>query len=171
MSNIIQFNYRRHWKHKVWPYLTMPLVRWSVEIGMKLYDPTWSWDDGPHAIGKGALNGQRVRKDKLSWYQPWGRCHYISFFSCALGVINYPELDWQFLSGPCHTVPVGSANGEPRVVMDILLFKEQTAEESIAFAQYVPPGREPDDSPQWAALFAAYAGKLVPVLRNWVRGC
>ena len=39
----------------------------------------------------------------------------------AIGVINYPKLRWKFVSGRCHTVPVGyDENGQPRVVMDIL---------------------------------------------------
>jgi hypothetical protein len=77
-NKLIQFNWSRHWKRKVEPYLDQPLVRASVELGMKLYDPEWTWEDGPHAIGRGGWNGQRVVKGKLSWYQPWHRCHWIS---------------------------------------------------------------------------------------------
>src|SRR5262245_12637423 len=92
MSNVIQFDWRQHWKERVEPHLGLPLVRRSVEVGMKLYDPAWTWEDGPHAIGRGRCNGQRVVRGKLSWYQPWGRCHWISFCACAIGVLNYPEL-------------------------------------------------------------------------------
>src|SRR5471032_2360603 len=105
-------------------------------MGMTLYEENWTWEDGPHAVGRGRWNGQRVIKNKLSWYQPWGRCHWISFFGCAIGVLNHPELDWHFISGHCHTVPVGSRNGEDRVVMDILNFSGMTAEESITHARF-----------------------------------
>jgi hypothetical protein len=166
MSNIIQFDWSRHWKRKVEPHLDIPLVRASVEIGMEDYDPAWSWEDGPHAIGRGWLNGQRVVKNKLSWYQPWGRCHWISFFACAIGVLNYPELDWDFITGHCHTVPVGSRRGEHRVVMDILNFKRMTAEESIAFAHFVPPNPRESDMEGWPEAFANYIQNVVPKLRK-----
>ena len=53
----------------------------------------------------------------------------------AIGVINYPKLRWKFVPGRCHTVPVGyDENGQARVVMDILLFEDMTADESIRFA-------------------------------------
>jgi hypothetical protein len=161
---IIQFDWSRHWKKKVVPHLGQPLVRLSVEVAMKACDPTWTWDDGPHAIGCGFMNSQRVIPGKLSWYQPWRRAHWISFFSYAIGVLNYPELDWQFISGDCHTVPVGSWNGEHKVVMDILHFKSHSAEDSIALAERMNP-----DEPQgkgWPEMFASYIEKVVPKLRK-----
>lgn len=166
MSKIVQFDWRQHWRKRVEPHLHLPLVRASVEIGMKLLEPSWTWDEGPHSVGRGMLNGQRVTKNKLSWYQPWGRCHWISFFACAIGVINYPELDWQFISGHCHTVPVGSRNGENKVVMDILNFKTMTAEESIALARLVPPGMTTPDAGCWPECFAYYLTNIVPALRD-----
>jgi hypothetical protein len=162
LSKIVQFDWSRHWMKKVEPYLDLPLVRLSVEMGMRLHDRNWSWEDGPHSIGRGSLNGQRVIKNKLSWYQPWGRCHWISFFACAIGVLNYPELDWQFLSGKCHTIPVGSRGGEYRVVMDILNFKQMTAEASIAHASIADHDRDPN----WERVFALYLENIVPALRK-----
>lgn len=167
-GEIIQFNWRRHWRTKVEPYLDLPLVRGSVECAMKSYDRNWTWDDVPHAIGRGWLNGQRVVKGKLSWYQPWGRCHSISFFACAIGVLNYSDLDWQFVSGLCHTVPVGSQAGVDRVVMDILNFERMTAEESIALAQRTGPGAE-GDAASWSKVFTWYLDKVVPRLRELAR--
>lgn len=161
-GKIVQFDWSRHWKKKVEPYLDLPLVRLSVEMGMRLYDRNWTWEDGPHAIGRGALNGQRVIKHKLSWYQPWGRCHWISFFACAIGVLNHPELDWQFVSGKCHTVAVGSRGGEYRVVMDILNFKDMTAEASIAHASILDQDRDPN----WERAFTLYLEGIVPLLRK-----
>jgi hypothetical protein len=165
MSRVIQFDWSRRWKKNVEPYLGIPLVRASVELGMKDYEPTWTWEEGPHAIGRGDINGQRVTKNKLSWYQPWGRCHWISFFACGIGVLNYPELEWEFITGHCHTVPVGSRGGEHRVVMDILNFKMMTAERSIAHAQYLPPGVEPQGN-GWKEVFATYVQKWVPAFRE-----
>lgn len=72
---------------------------------------------------------------KLSWYRPWGMCHWIAYFSMSIGVLNYPDLDWRFLAGDLHTVPVGYEGGNPKVVMDILLFDRMTAQESIALTQ------------------------------------
>ncbi len=166
MNTIIQFDWSRHWKKKVEPHLGNPLVRASVEMWMRELEPTWTWEDGPHAVGRGKWNGQRVTKYKLSWYQPWGRCHWISYFSCAIGVLNYPELDWHFISGHCHTVPVGSWNGEHRVIMDILNFKTLTAEESIALAQRTFPDRPELDGAGWSESFASYIETVVPKLRE-----
>jgi hypothetical protein len=171
-GKLIQFDWSRRWKRDVVPYLDLLLVRASVEMGMALYDSNWTWEDGPHAIGRGDLNGQRVFKNKLSWYQPWGRCHWISFFACAIGVLNYPDLDWQFVSGHCHTVVVGSHNEECRVVLDILNYKGWTGERSIAHARYIPLGLQAEDNPGWAMMFGYYLGKFVPKLREWAyRNC
>jgi hypothetical protein len=145
-------------------------VRASVEMGMKDLDPAWTWEDGPHAVGRGRWNGQRVTKNKLSWYQPWGRCHWISFFSCAIGVLDFPELDWHFISGHCHTVPVGSWNGEQRVVMDILNFKRMTAEESINLAQRILPERPELEGSGWNEWFSCFIEKAVPRLRELTQG-
>ena len=137
---------------------------------MMLFDSAWTWMDGPHAIGRGRWNGQRVTKNKLSWYQPWGRCHWISFFLCAIGVLNYAELDWHFISGHCHTVPVGSWNGEHRVVMDILNFKCMTAKESINLAQHFIPERPELEGSDWKELFGFYIENVVPKLRELAQG-
>jgi hypothetical protein len=161
-----QFNWCRKWKKQVEPHLNDELVKFSVEMGMRLFDPEWSWDEGPYSIGRIDPEQQRVVKNKLSWYQPSGRCHWISFFSCAIGVFNYPDHAWQFVSGPCHTVPVGSMNGEHKVVMDILHFKRMTAEQSISHARLIPPGREISDDGRWAELFKCYIDNFVPKLRR-----
>jgi hypothetical protein len=146
----VQFNWRRHWSKKVAPYLHDPLVQLALDLGMRLLDPSWQSGDAPceyGAIGFGrairddagnliALHWRRIVKGKLSWYQPLARCHYIAFFAMAIGVLNYPDLDWRFVSGDLHTVPVGyDDQGNPRVVMDILLFDHMTADESIAQTQ------------------------------------
>jgi hypothetical protein len=75
-----------------------------------------------------------------SWYLPWGCCHWIAFFSMAIGVLNNPRLDWRFVSGDLHTVPVGyGPDGKPAVVMDILLFEGMSAEQSLALG--LPQGK------------------------------
>ena len=71
-------------------------------------------------------------KGKLSWYQPVGRCHWIVFFSYVIGMLNYPELRWDIVTGDIHTVAVGFDEEENATfVMDILLFEGRTAEESL----------------------------------------
>ena len=49
----------------------------------------------------------------------------------------YPELDWGFITSEAHTVVVGYFNDwqRPVWVMDILLFKENTAQKSLDFVQ------------------------------------
>jgi hypothetical protein len=61
--------------------------------------------------------------------------------------------------------PVGSRNGEPRVVMDILSYKSLTAEEAIAHAQLILPDRPEADAGVWASPFASYIEGVVPSLR------
>jgi hypothetical protein len=173
MQRIVQFNWGRNWKQRVEPHLKLLPVELSVQTGMELFDPCWKWEDGPHSIGCGGGNYQVVRKYKLSWYQPWARCHWISFFACAIGVLNYPDLDWDFISSDRHTVPVGSRDGEIKVVMDILNFKTMTAEESIAVAKGTP-SYVFDPEADWRMHFAFFRQVYVPGLRELApkrRGC
>jgi hypothetical protein len=125
----------------------------------------WKWRDGPYSIGDDP-DKRRVVKGKLSWYQPLRRCHNISLFACAIGVLNYPQLDWQFICGGLHTVPVGSANGEYKVVVDILNFKNLTAQESIDFAQETGPEQAPD---YLKNFLAHYIADTVPLLREMAK--
>ena len=134
-AKIIQFNWRRNWSRRVAPHLDHELVQASLELGMMMLDPNWQRGDPPFVLGAIPCDRTRVVPGKLSWYQVWSRCHWIAFFSMAIGVLNYPELDWRFVSGDLHTVPVGyGPDGSPKVVMDILLFDSMTAQESIAQA-------------------------------------
>jgi len=133
-KKLVQFNWRRHWKKKVEPHLNNKMVQAALDLGMRLYDGTWQSGDPPYLIG--AIGPGRIVKGKLSWYRPLGRCHYIAFFSMAIGVLNYPDLEWRFVSGDLHTVPVGyDEDGRPRVVMDILWFDFMSVENSITFAE------------------------------------
>jgi len=78
----------------------------------------------------------------------------------AIGVINYPKLRWKFVSGRCHTVPVGyDKNRHPRVVMDILLFDDMTADESIEFALLRKHSAK-------QILFIGFATEVVPAIRE-----
>ena len=160
----IQFNWRRHWSKKVAPHLKKEIVQECLDWGMTLYDREWKRGDPPFAMGAIPLRRTRIVPGKLTWYQPWCRCHWIAFFSMAIGVLNYPHLDWRFASGGRHTVPVGyGADGEPEVVMDILRFDAKTAEESIAATQEkVDP---PDVVAAWDQTFRAFISEKVPVLR------
>lgn len=164
MAKVIQFNWRRHWSKKVVPNLDKELVQASLDFGMRMLDPQWKRGDPPYLLGAISLDGGRVIPGKLSWYQPWNRCHWIAFFSMAIGVLNYPDLEWRFISGYLHTVPVGfGADGQPKVVMDILLFEIMEAEESIDHASEqrhdTPEGKE------WNRACHLFVHHMVPRLR------
>lgn len=132
-----QFDFARNWRKRVSPHLDKPDVVRALHLGMGLLDISYRPGDLPWLLGRGPLNGQRAREGNLSWYQPWGRCHHIAPFSWAVGREVFPDLKWGFLSGETHTIPVGYRQEweQPELVMDILLFRERTAEESLAFAK------------------------------------
>jgi hypothetical protein len=75
-----------------------------------------------------------------------------------------PRLDWRFVSGDLHTVPVGcGADGHPEVVMDILFFEGMTAEQSLALAT-----EEVTSAPAaqgWDEGFQMFTSTMVPALR------
>ncbi len=154
----IQFDWQKHWEKKVKPYLNHPCVQFSLNLGMHMVAPTWKPGDPPYRLGDDGP--ARAQKGTLAWYQPCRQCHGIAFFAMAIGVINYPKLRWKFVSGRCHTVPVGyDESGQARVVMDILLFEDMTAEESIRFAllRKHSAGQK---------LFTGFATKVVPAIRE-----
>jgi hypothetical protein len=180
-ERVIQFNWRRHWKKKVEPYLNCDLVQFSLDFGMHLLDSSWQSGDAPYRLGgirlrlsrKGNDGGQwvpeRVVQGKLSWYSPRGRCHWIAFFAMAIGVLNYPELDWRFVSGELHTVPVGfDANGKPHVVMDILLFDKFSGAESIANTRRkaVNGATSKRARSQWDKLYGQFVEHVVLAIRT-----
>ena len=77
------------------------------------------------AIGEQGPNAARFRI---------GAAHEIAPCCWALARTAYPELEWGFVSCTRHTVIVGH-RGDPEHpvwVMDILLFRDLTAEESLA---------------------------------------
>jgi hypothetical protein len=113
----------------------MTVVR-ALTFGMKLLDINYEVGDPPWRFGRGPWNGQRARQGCLSWYQPWGRCHYIAPFCWALGKKLYAELEWGFIAGKYHTVVVGWLGDwqEPEWVMDILNFRNMTVDESLELA-------------------------------------
>jgi hypothetical protein len=92
-AKLIQFNWRRNWSLRVAPHLNHELVQASLDLGMMMLDPNWQRGDPPFVLGAVPCHRTRVEPGKLSWYQVWGRCHWIAFFSMTIGVLNYPELD------------------------------------------------------------------------------
>ena len=140
----------------------------ALDVGMMLLDSTWRRGDAPFLLGGIPLERTRIVKGKLSWYRPFNRCHWIAFVSMAIGVLSYPHLNWRFVSGDHHTVPVGyDADGNPKVVMDILLFDSMTAEESIAHAS----GHFDDDQGEkWEKIFQFFIQRIVPALRASAQG-
>lgn len=132
-----QFDFGRHWRRKIVPHLDNPGVTFALMIGLKLFNPQYVPGDPPWECGRGPFNGQRARRGCLSWYQPWGGCHYIAPFCWALGRKLFPRHEWGFITCDLHTVVIGWTDDwqRPEWVMDIVLFKEKTAEESLAFAK------------------------------------
>src|SRR5262245_822069 len=160
-KKVVQFNWRRHWKNKVAPHLHEELVEGSLDLGMRLLDPHWRRGDPPYLLGREP--GRRAIPGKLSWYRPWGCCHWIAFFSMAIGVLNYPWLDWRFVSGDLHTVPVGYGPDEkPAVVMDILLFEGMTAEQSLALATQQVNGAPAAEG--WEESFQSFISLVMTAL-------
>ncbi len=158
ISRIRQFNFARYWASHVAPHLLDDDVQDALNQDMQDYFMmlrarfgandfcVWKPGDPPYDIGRGPLNGQRVYPYKLSWYQPWGRCHWIVSFSRALGTKIFPHLRWGVMTSDRHSIALGvspwTGTGrkvlgddtqayEARVVMDILLFKTCTAVESL----------------------------------------
>lgn len=162
-KQIEQFNWRRHWSKKVAPHLQEELVQVSLDLGMSMLDPNWKSGDAPYQLGGIPSWLGRVVPGKLTWYQPWGRCHWISFFSMAIGVLNYPLLNWTFVSSEMHTVPVGYFGGDARVVMDILQFDCLTAEQSIALAK-MSNGVTANEA-EWQKVLDLFLAKILPQLR------
>lgn len=127
-------NFSRQWR-RIEPLLNERGIQLALTFGLYVQNPEgYRAGKPPWLEGRGPLNGQRARPGKLSWYQPWGRCHAIAPFAWAVAKRLYPALTWGFLSSERHTVAVGlNAQDEIKMVADILLFKTFTAEQSIAF--------------------------------------
>ena len=150
------------------PHQETELVQASLDHGMSLLDPCWQRGDPPYLLGAIPADWTRAVAGKLSWHRPWGRCHWIAFFSMAIGVLNHPSLDWRFVSGDLHTVPVGyGPGGDPQGVMDILLFERMSAEESIAHAMKKLDAAEEGDGLE--SYYEAFVRGTVPLLRASAR--
>ena len=130
-----QFNFARHWRKKIAPHLNDLKVVHALTFGLKLWQSDYMPGKPPCHVGNWH-EGHRRRRGCLSWYQPRNRCHHIAPFCWALGTRLYPSLKWGFISGEKHTVVVGWSHDwrRPEWVMDILLFREYSAEMSLNFA-------------------------------------
>ena len=114
-----------------------PNVNQALTIGMMLQGDDYQPGNPPWLHGRGPLNGQVAIEGCLSWYQPWGCCHFIAPFSWAIGKELFPNLSWGFLTSDTHTVAIGFGDQwrEPELVMDILLFRKRSAQESLDFSK------------------------------------
>jgi hypothetical protein len=161
----IQFNWRRHWKKKVEPHLHKPVVQKALDLGMIMLNSEWKTGDPPHELGAMAFSSsgraRRIVKGKLSWYQPLNRCHWLVYFSFVLGKLNYPHLRWEIVTGDLHTVAVGfDEAGDPEIVMDILLYDEFSAEESIRLTHRKVQGAQPSNMDECFKYFVAHCSAL-----------
>jgi hypothetical protein len=132
-----QFDFARNWRKQIARLLDQPAVVRALTLGMGLQGDDYKPGNPPWLHGRGPLNGQRAKKGSLSWYQPWGRCHYIAPFSWAIGRALYPDLAWGFITSDAHTVAIGYHENwrQPEWIMDILLFRQKSAQESLDLAQ------------------------------------
>lgn len=133
-----QFDFSRNWRKRIKPLLNDPLVEKSLALGMTFLDHRYRPGMPPCLFGR---LGHLGRPNTVSWYQPEGRCHHIAPFAWALGRRLYPTLNWGFLSGPLHTVVIGSKADwkHSEWVMDILNFRELSATQSLSLAQVGTP--------------------------------
>jgi hypothetical protein len=127
---LLQFDFEEHWE-EIKPHLNSKSVSFALELGLKLLNPERQVGDPPWLEGRWEIDGQEPEPGELSYYQPWGRCHWMAPFAWAIGRKLYPDLQWGFLTSQSHTVAVGLVDGEIKIVMDILNFDRMTAEESI----------------------------------------
>ena len=147
-------------------------------MGMELLNPNWKDDDPPYELSDvfcncGSEKTCRLKTAKpgsLRWYQARHCCHWIAPFSMAIGILNYPHLDWRFVTGERHTVPVGFNNdGEPIVVMDILCFDVLNAQTSISFAAMPPLTFNDIFNADTGQMMHAFEATLIPELYQVAR--
>lgn len=134
-NRITQFDWSRHWSKKVVQYLQDKAVRRALCSGLKRYDSNYKDGVPPFILGSIPCDERRVIEGRVSWYQPYGRCHYIAPFARAIGEKLYPQYRWGFLTSEKHTIAIGMDGQEIRIVMDILLFRQYSAEDSISFVK------------------------------------
>lgn len=149
-----QFDFGRQWKKRIVRLLNDPGLTTALTFGMMLHDPNYRPGDPPWKYGRDPVIGRQPRRGTLAWYQPSGACHFIAPFCWKLGRILFPTSKWGFISGKLHTVVIGWGDewSRPDWVMDILLFKDMTAEESLALAKA--------DSWTFSPSFESYAASF-----------
>jgi len=82
------------------------------------------------------------KPDTCQWFQLWGACHWLAPWLAELGKLVFPELRWQILRGPRHSLACGTdADQNIKVLFDILNFEGMSAKDLIEFASYRPRGR------------------------------
>jgi hypothetical protein len=153
------------------PHLAEPLVRFSLERGLQLVDPSWSWDCGRPPYTVGVPRGGPPPAETLDWYRPMGCCHSVCFFAMSIGVLNFPGLRWRFLSGALHTVVVGADRaGRDALVLDLTMFDRLRAAGALACASrpgvWRPAGGTGND---WRRLTESFVDVVVPRLREQAR--
>lgn len=151
--NPIQFNFARHWKRLVRPHLDDVVVQAELDKEMRRYCDMmnyqyhngrqflkWRHGDCPSCLCSSDYycdNPIGGRKS-LSYYRPFGLCHWMAPFVQALARRIYPNDEWLVITGRLHSVV---ANRERTIVFDILLFDEYTARKSLLFAGDRPLNR------------------------------
>ena len=143
----IQFNFKTNWNSLIKPMLYDNDLQDAIDEGVKQFAINetgshdgikWNSGDAPYELGRGPLNNQVAIEGELSWYQPWGNCHWIAPFTKRIGERLYPYLHWDILYGDIHTVSIGRNNetGSIMVVMDINYFSKYDVLDSINMVRY-----------------------------------
>lgn len=147
------FNFRRHWKHKVKPYLFDEEVQNALNYGMEEMMENWrldadltnkhvkercTWIKGSPPYYKTSsdywLHHRKPMDHSVGWYQCVHGCHWICYFCKELGKRIYPNLIWKILKSKRHSVAVGFKDSKPYIIFDILNFEHMSAENILDFA-------------------------------------
>jgi hypothetical protein len=145
------------------PHLDNELVWQSLDFGMKLLDPEYRRGFPPYMLGK--VTGENHLLGQLGWYQARDNPMHVALFAMAVGVLNRPDLDWRFVCGDSHTVPVGySPEGHALLLMDLLRFEELPAAQSLELARQ----KGTDETLGfWGDVYENYLRRFVPDLREF----
>jgi hypothetical protein len=148
-----QFDFARHWKRLVRPHLDDVVVQSELDKSMQRYCDMMNYE---HHNGRAVLKWKHGDcpshfcctdyycehpiggRKSLSYYRPYGLCHWMAPFVHALVRRIYPKDEWLVINGRLHSVV---ANRERTVVFDILLFDEYTARKSLLFSGDRPLNR------------------------------
>jgi hypothetical protein len=92
-------------------------MAWRCKCKGVTWEPVrgpWFYSDPPHEVPP--------RPRSVNWYRCYGACHCLSAWYGTIGERLFPKLEWIVAYAPdkSHSAAMGSENGRPQLVMDIL---------------------------------------------------